>query len=107
MDDLDRRARRRPGVAFAGALVPVALFLAVVEAYSSAAFADLGRRGGEYGYAFTGVAVGSIVVGLALEFLRPPWNSVGTGLVVGGVLGLVAVVALFVTVLVSWSQLSS
>ncbi|MEV1118259.1 hypothetical protein AB0I91_24620 [Actinosynnema sp. NPDC049800] len=99
---IDVEQRRRPGVAFAGFLVPFALQVAVVAAYRSWYFADLGWRGGEYAYAFIGVAIGSIVLGCAAKFFRPPWNSVGTGLVLAGVLGFVVVAVVFAAIIVAW-----
>ncbi|KOX20469.1 hypothetical protein ADK67_29665 [Saccharothrix sp. NRRL B-16348] len=99
--------RKRPGVAFAGFLVPFALQVAVMVAFRGQYFADAGWRGGEYAYAFIGVAVGSIVLGCVFKFLRPPWNSVGTGLVLAGTLGFVIVLAVLAVVLVALSQWGS
>ena len=104
---IDVEQRKRPGVAFAGFLVPFALQVAVLAAYRSQHFADAGWRGGEYAYAFIGVAVGSIVLGCVAKFFRPPWNSVGTGLVLAGTLGFVFVVVVFASVLVALSQWGS
>lgn len=99
--------RKRPGVAFAGFAVPVALQGAVVTAYRAGSFAGAGWRGGEYAYAFLGVAVGAIVLGCALKFARPPWNSVGTGFLLAGLFAFGVVVAIFVAVLVALSQWGS
>ncbi|TQM84915.1 hypothetical protein FHX81_7380 [Saccharothrix saharensis] len=100
----DVEHRKRPGAAFAGFVVPAVLLVAVVAAYRTGYFADAGWRGGEYAYAFIGVAVGAIVLGSALKFLRPPWNSVGTGFLLAGLVGFGAVVAVFVLVLVALSR---
>ncbi|MEU4442357.1 hypothetical protein AB0K14_05970 [Actinosynnema sp. NPDC050801] len=100
----DVEQRKRPGVAFAGFLVPFTLLSVVALAFRSEYFADIGWRGGEYAYAFIGVAVGAVVLGLVLKLLRPPWGSVGTGMVLGGTLGVVTVVALLVLVLAAWSR---
>ncbi|MEU4747060.1 hypothetical protein AB0G02_42285 [Actinosynnema sp. NPDC023658] len=107
MTDVERRNRRRPGVAFAGFVPPSALLLGVMIAYRTGLFADLGWRGGEYAYAFIGVAVGSVVLGLVLKFFRPPWNSVGTGMILGGTLGFVAVVVIIAVVLVALARWST
>jgi hypothetical protein len=100
----DVQQRKRPGMAFAGFAVPFALQLAVMAAFRAESFADAGWRGGEYAYAFIGVAVGSIVLGCALKLVRPPWNSVGTGAVLAGVLGFAIVIAVFALVLAAFSQ---
>jgi hypothetical protein len=105
--DVEQPIRKRPGVAFAGSLLPLALLLGVMLAFRANYFADLGWRGGEYAYAFIGVTVGSIVVGLVLKFFRPPRNSVGTGMVLGGTLGVLTVVAIIAVVLVALSQWGS
>ncbi|ROP36056.1 hypothetical protein [Saccharothrix texasensis] len=99
--------RKRPAVAFAGFLVPFAAQLAVPAAFRAEYFADAGWHGGEYAYAFIGVAVGSTVLGCAVKFLRPPWNSVGTGLVLAGTLGFVTVLVVFAVFLVALSQWAS
>ncbi|MFJ6675015.1 hypothetical protein ACIQMJ_28265 [Actinosynnema sp. NPDC091369] len=99
--------RKRPGVAFAAFAVPVALQGAVVAAYRAGTFTGAGWRGGEYAYAFIGIAVGAIVLGCALKIARPPWNSVGTGLVLAGLFGFGVVVAIFVAILVALSQWGS
>ncbi|MFE9746722.1 hypothetical protein ACFYOT_17610 [Saccharothrix saharensis] len=101
---IDVERRKRPGVAFAGFVVPAALLIALVAAYQTGYFADAGWRGGEYAYAFIGVAVGAIVLGSALKFLRPSWNSVGTGFLLAALLGFGVVVAVFVLFLVALSQ---
>jgi membrane protease YdiL (CAAX protease family) len=104
---IDVEQRKRPGVAFAGFAAPFALQLAVVAAFRAGYFTDAGWRGGEYAYAFIGVAIGSIVLGCALKFARPPWNSVGTGMVLAGALGFLIVVAVFALFLVALSQWGS
>ncbi|MFD1152738.1 hypothetical protein [Saccharothrix hoggarensis] len=46
-------------------------------------------------------------MGTVLKAFRPPWNSVGTGVIIGGVLGVLLAVGLVVVVLVAlrqWSQ---
>lgn len=102
----DLQQRKRPGMALAGFTVPFALQLAVMAAFRAGYFADAGWRGGEYAYAFIGVALGSIVVGCALKLARPPWNSVGTGAVLAGALGSAIVVTVFALVLVAFSRWS-
>ncbi|XVS67350.1 hypothetical protein ACQPYE_15210 [Actinosynnema sp. CA-299493] len=104
---IDVERRKRPGVAFAGFLAPFAAQVAVLAAFQAGYFADAGWRGGEYAYAFIGVAVGSTVLGCVLKFFRPPWNSVGTGLVLAGTLGFVVVLvafAVFFAVLSQWAS---
>ncbi|MBB5802593.1 polyferredoxin [Saccharothrix ecbatanensis] len=99
MEDLDQRKRKRPGVAFAGFLVPFALLMAVMAAHRAQSFDALGWHGGEYAYAFIGVALGAVVVGALLKAARPPWPSVGTGMILAGTVGVliaIAIVALFV-----------
>ncbi len=103
----DVEQRKRPGVAFAGSVVPLVLLAAVVAAFRADYLAEAGWRGGEYAYAFIGIAVASIALGLVLKFLRPPWNSVGTGLVLAGTLGFVIVVVVFAVILVALSQWGS
>ncbi|MEV8441394.1 hypothetical protein AB0425_28780 [Actinosynnema sp. NPDC051121] len=103
----DVQQRKRPWVAVAGFAAPFALQLAVVAAFRTGYFADAGWRGGEYAYAFIGIALGSIVLGCALKLARPPWNSVGTGAVLAGALGSATVVAVFALFLVAFSQWSS
>lgn len=102
MTETDARGRR--GVAFAGFLVPSALLAFLALAYWQQYFAGLGWRGGEYAHAFIGVAVGAVLLGCLLKLLRPPWNSFGSGLVVGGLLGIVAVIAIVVLFLVAVSR---
>lgn len=91
-------------MAFAGYVVPVAMEVAVVAALRTGYFADAGWRGGEYAYAFIGIAVGSIVLGGVLKLLGPPWRSVGTGVLLAGTVGFAVVVAVFVSVLVALSR---
>jgi hypothetical protein len=105
--DVEQRKRKRPGVALAGFVPPFALLLAVMRAYQAEYFADLGWHGGEYAYAFIGVAAASVVVGLVLKFLRPPWNSAGTGMVLAGTAGVVIVIVVIALVLVALSQWGS
>ena len=100
----DVEQRKRPGAAFAGFLVPFALQVAVMAAYRGQHLADAGWRGGEYAYAFIGVAVGSTVLGCAFKFFRPPWNSVGTGLLLAGTLGFALVLVVFAVILFALSQ---
>ncbi|WP_158853570.1 hypothetical protein [Saccharothrix deserti] len=104
MNDLDQRKRKRPGVAFAGFLVPCVLLSAVMLGYRSGYLAALGWRGGEYAYAFIGVAVGAVLVGCLLKLVRPPWNSFGTGMILGGVLGVLSTIAIFVLVMIALSR---
>ncbi|MFD0201881.1 MULTISPECIES: hypothetical protein [Saccharothrix] len=99
--------RKRPGVAFAGFLVSFALQVALVAAFRTDYLADAGWQSGEYADAFIGIAAVSVVVGLVIKFFGPPWNSVGTGLVIAGTLGFVLLVAFVVWVLVAWSQMRS
>ncbi|MCE6998667.1 hypothetical protein LZG04_28295 [Saccharothrix sp. S26] len=103
---VDVEQRKRPGVALAGFAVPFALQVAVVAAYQGRYLWDAGWRGGQYAYAFIGVAVGSIVLGCVLKFFRPPWRSVGTGLLLAGTFGFVAVFAVLALFLVAFSQWS-
>lgn len=98
----DRRSQRGPGAAFAGFLVSTALLTCVVVAFGTSWVH--GWRGGEYACAFLGVTLGSLVLGAGLAFARPPWRSVGTGLLLGGLLGVLAAVAGVVLVLVALSR---
>ena len=106
MTDLDRR-ERRPGLAFAGFLGTSVLLLAVAVAADENRFADLGWTGGEYAYLVIGTAFGAIVLGCLAKPAGPPWNSVGTGLILAGVLGLLAVVAIIVLFLVTLGGFSA
>ncbi|MEJ2852142.1 MULTISPECIES: hypothetical protein [unclassified Saccharothrix] len=103
MTEIDRR--RLLGVG--GFLLPCALLVGVYFAYSSNAFGSWGWKGGEYAYAFIGVAVGAILLGcvLKLVWLESPRGALGTGLVLGGTLGVVVVVALVVLFVVAWSRM--
>lgn len=103
MEDLDQRRPKRPGVAFTGFLVPFALLLAMVAAYQAQSFDALGWRGGEYAYAFIGVAFGAVVVGAVLKAARPPWTSVGTGMILAGTLGVLFAIGLVVLFVIAWS----
>ncbi|WP_447001833.1 hypothetical protein ACRAKI_18925 [Saccharothrix isguenensis] len=106
MDELDQRKRKRPGVAFAGSLVPIALLLAVMATHRAQAFDVLGWHGGEYAYLFIGIAFGAIVVGALLKTARPPWGSVGTGMILGGVLGVLIAIAVVALFLIAFSRMS-
>ena len=99
--------RKRPGVAFAGFVAASAVQVAVVAAYQGGYLTDAGWRGGEYAYAFIGIAVGSIVLGGVLKLLGPPWRSVGTGVLLAGAGGFAVVVTVFVSFLVALSQWGS
>ncbi|MDQ0379938.1 hypothetical protein [Amycolatopsis thermophila] len=99
--------RPRPGVAFLGFALGAGLPAAVVVALARDALADLGWRGGEYTYAFLGVACGAVGAGCLCRLARPPRRSFGTGLILGGVLGFAAAIAVAVVLylaLVRWGQ---
>lgn len=104
---IDVEPRKRPRPTFAGFLLSFAAQAAVVAAYRTSYFADAGWQGGEYAYAFIGIAVGSIVLGCVLRFFRPPWSPVGTGLLLAGVLGFALVVTVFVLFLAAFSHWGS
>lgn len=97
---------KRPGVAFAGFLLPCLLLSSVVLAYRSEYLAGLGWRGGEYAYAFLGVALGATLTGGLLKLLRrgSPWRSFGTGLLLGGTLGVVLTIVIIVLFVIALSQ---
>ncbi|GLY69899.1 hypothetical protein [Amycolatopsis taiwanensis] len=106
MNELDQRKPKRPGVAFAGFLVPVVLLGLVVLGLSRQVFWDTGWRAGEYAYAFAGIAIGAILVGCVLRILPPgsPWKSFGSGMVLGGTLGVVLTIVLGVVIMIAFSQ---
>ncbi|MGW4211174.1 hypothetical protein ACWEIJ_24500 [Lentzea sp. NPDC004789] len=91
MTELDRDR----GAAFLGFTVSAALLVLTVGAYFNDSLAHLGWQGGEYAYAFLGIAIGSTVVGGVIKLAAPaPWRSVGAGLAVGGIGGAVVVAVL-------------
>ncbi|GHF06668.1 hypothetical protein GCM10017786_45300 [Amycolatopsis deserti] len=96
---------RRPGVAFVGFAFTAALLIALVAAMSQDLVA--GWHGGEYAELFLGIALGAVLAGIVLRLARPPWKSLGTGLVLGGTFGLAAALAIGVMLLVAFSQWSS
>jgi hypothetical protein len=106
MNELDQQKRKHPGVAFAGFVVPFVLLLSVVLAYKARYVAGIGWRGGEYAYAFIGVAIGAILVGCMVKLLqsKSPWNSVGSGMVIAGTLGVVITIAIIALFMIAFSQ---
>ncbi|CAL9540841.1 hypothetical protein SUDANB95_04193 [Actinosynnema sp. ALI-1.44] len=103
MTEIDRRRT----LGLAGFLLPCALLVALYCAYSSDTFASWGWLGGEYAYAFIGVAVGAILLGCVVKLvgLDKPGGAFGTGLVLGGTLGVLVVAAFVVVFLVAWSRM--
>ncbi|MGW5055319.1 hypothetical protein [Actinokineospora sp. NPDC004072] len=101
MDDTYRQ--KRPGIAAAGFLAAVGLLALTVLAFR----ADLvaGWRGGEYATLFLGVAMGSLLLGAGLRLGRPRWASFGSGLLIGGALGVVSAIAVVVAIAVAWSRM--
>ncbi|MFI9817722.1 hypothetical protein [Saccharothrix variisporea] len=90
-----------------GFLLPCALLVGLFLAYSSDTFGSWGWKGGEYAYAFIGVAVGAILLGcvLKLVWLESPRGALGTGLLLGGTLGVVVVFAIVVLFFLAWSRI--
>ncbi|AYY14007.1 hypothetical protein EF847_16150 [Actinobacteria bacterium YIM 96077] len=107
MNELDQRPKR-PGVAFAGFALPFVLLVSVALAYQAGSFAGIGWHGGEYAYAFVGVAAGSVLVGSLLIFARPgsPWKSFGSGMLLAGASGGVIAIAIIVLFMIAFSQSS-
>lgn len=103
MTEIDRRRV----LGLAGFLLPCAVLVALCFAYSSNTFASWGWKGGEYAYAFIGVAVGAILLGCVVKLvgLDKPGGAFGTGLVLGGTLGVLVVVALVVLFVAAWSRM--
>lgn len=97
---------KRPGVAFAGFLLPCLLLLAVVLAYQAEYLSGLGWRGGEYAYAFLGVALGAALAGGLLKLVQrgSPWRSFGSGLLLGGTLGVVLTIVIIVLFVIALSR---
>lgn len=106
MTELGQRTPKRPGVALAGFLVPFVLLVLVAVGLSRKVLWDTGWRGGEYGYAFAGIAVGAILAGCVLRILPPrsPWKSFGSGMIVGGTLGVTVVIVLAVVFMIALSR---
>lgn len=77
----------------AGFAVPFALLTAVVLGYRADFLGGVGWAGGEYAYAFVAVAIGAVVAGVVLQLVdrRSPWRRFGTGMLLGGGLGVVFV----------------
>jgi hypothetical protein len=104
MSGFNRRDTKRPGIAALGSLVPFGLLTSVV-AYQGQLLVDVGWRGGEYARTFIGVAVGAILLGSVLRpFLSQPWESIGSGMLAAGTLGVVITVALLVVFVIAMSQ---
>ncbi|WP_309113216.1 hypothetical protein [Saccharothrix sp.] len=103
MTEIDRRRL----LGLSGFLLPCALLVALYFAYSSDTFGSWGWKGGEYAYAFIGVAVGAILLGCLVKLFRldKPGGAFGTGLVLGGTLGVVVVIGLVVLFFVAWSRM--
>ncbi|MET8758795.1 hypothetical protein [Lentzea sp. NPDC004782] len=94
MTELDRDR----GAAFLGFTVSAALLVLTVGTYFNDSLSHLGWQGGEYAYAFLWIAIGSTVVGGVIKFAAPaPWRSIGAGLAVGGIGGVLVVLVLIVT----------
>ncbi|HKS47612.1 MAG TPA: hypothetical protein VJT49_21365 [Amycolatopsis sp.] len=106
MSQFGQRNPKRPGVAFAGFMVPFVLLVLVVLAYTANFFADIGWHGGEYADAFLGVVIGAMVVGAVLKLLPPrlPWTSFGTGLLLAGTLGVVIIAVLCAVISIALSH---
>lgn len=93
MTELDRDR----GAAFFGFTASAALLVLTVGAYFNDTFAHLGWQGGEYAYAFVWTAIGLTVVGGVIRLAAPaPWRSVGAGLAVGGIGGVVVLAVLII-----------
>jgi hypothetical protein len=98
--------RKRPGLTFLGFFVSLVLFVLVKVAYDHEWFAGLGWRGGEYAYLFIGVVLATPVVGLLVRAVldRSSWRSLGTGMVIGGTIGLVILLLVVVVFTVGMSR---
>ncbi|WP_216214872.1 hypothetical protein [Amycolatopsis aidingensis] len=96
---------RRPAVAFAGFALPVTLLLLTVLALRGDYLAGAGWRGGEYAFAFFAVATTAVLGGSALKVVPPrsPWRSFGTGLLLGGAFGFLAIAAFVAAVMIALS----
>lgn len=90
-------ADRDRGAALAGFVASAGLLVLTVGAYFNDTFAHLGWQGGEYAYAFVWTAIGLSVVGGVIRLAAPaPWRSVGAGLAVGGIGGVVVLAVLII-----------
>ncbi|WP_431904990.1 hypothetical protein [Amycolatopsis thermoflava] len=96
---------RRPGVAFLGFALATGLLIAVMAALAGDVVA--GWHAGEYAYPFIGVTFGAIIGGSLCRLARPPWRSLGSGLLLGGALGFAALVAAGVVLYIGLRQWSS
>lgn len=96
LDDMTELDRDR-GAALVGFTASAALLVLTVSAYLNGTFAHLGWHGGEYAYAFLWIAIGSTVVGGVIRLAAPaPWRSIGSGLAVGGIGGVLILVLLII-----------
>lgn len=76
-----------------GFIVPVALMMLTVVGFAGDRLDFLGWQGGEYGYAFLGIAIGSVVLGVVGTAAPAPWRSIGSSMVLAGTIGVVLVIA--------------
>jgi len=97
----------RPGVGFLGFALATGLLTTLAVLTREDAFARFGWRGGEYALSFLAAASGAVLGGVLLRQTRPPWRSLGTGLVVGGSVGLLLLVAVAVMLIVLVSQMAT
>jgi hypothetical protein len=97
---------RHPAASFTGLTVPFALQASVVLAYRKHLFQGIGRQGGQYAFAFIGVAIGAILVGSVLRLLQPrsPWKAFGTGLLVGGTVGVATTIAIIALLAITFAN---
>ncbi|TWP52455.1 hypothetical protein FKR81_08975 [Lentzea tibetensis] len=80
--------------ALAGFTIPVALMVLTIVAFTGDYLDVLGWQGGEYGYAFLWIAIGSVVLGVVTKAAAPaPWRSAGSGMVLAGTIGVVLTIA--------------
>jgi len=93
--------------ATAGFAVTALLLVLTAGGYLNNTFSSLGWQGGEYAYAFVWITLGSVLVGAVVKAAAPaPWRSLGSGMLITGVIGVVVVltlVVLFMWAIANWN----
>ncbi|MGI5501360.1 hypothetical protein [Lentzea sp. CA-135723] len=101
----DTKSHTVAGVA--GFATTLGLLLLTFVSMQNDVLESLGWQGGQYAYAFIWIALGSVVAGVVLKVRSSArWKAFGTGLIIGGTFGVVLLIAFFVLVAYSLSNLS-
>lgn len=83
--------------ATAGFAVTSLLLVLIAGSYLTDTFSSLDWQGGEYAYAFVWVTLGSVLMRAVVKAAAPaPWRSLGSGMLITGVVGIVVVLTLVV-----------